>query len=472
MQLGRTSLWLLALIPLTSLIAACGGNEETATADVANENEAAASDDKPTGPTQGVIGAGPLSPSSIHWGRTTPCDINNTGDFLSTGPGLGNRPLVSRHVACARLANNVVLQMSVMPRADGKYVFCATQNSSCRLMNAVNASLVSYWQVYGDPGAGAWKDYELKIEVGKWSWDPAFSAQMASLPSSPPYFTAKPIINCSANSLPTGSSTSSCTLAPAAFTLSIPGAYVGAKYGPPAFRTTFNWGVSTNPAQDFATFQLTLEGLSYTANGNVLPPGQTAPTIQLHGTTPNFVPDVRCDRKVTGNKAGSGCVLPAGAAVFVLDSADTLSSDISTHIRSAQTTLQPGMTSLARGVYAQRTDSRAEADPSASHPSQPFFYDPDSAGLNRGTSCENVGSLYNTRTYVGSVNCPTQGNSLCNCDEFPMAATFPAGFASQGETSVRGVLASHNSKSGGDFSAFLTQQRIVPMADPFYVFVK
>ncbi len=83
---------------------------------------------------------------------------------------------------------------------------------------------------------------------------------------------------------------------------------------------------------------------------------------------------------------------------------------------------------------------------------------------NRTAACSKVqsdASLWLTRVpQQQSASC-SNGAANCSCDEYPFAATWNGASINPAQTSVRGILETHNSQAGSLYGVFLQYERVL-----------
>jgi hypothetical protein len=165
-------------------------------------------------------------------------------------------------------------------------------------------------------------------------------------------------------------------------------------------------------------------------------------------------PTLRCDKGLA--KSGSdGCVYAQAPAVFVLSSTDALVAEAAQHIKEAQGNPinAPGRLEFAGGA-ANVSGSLALQRSTLNNVRR----------ANRSASCEAATSIIETRLVDDHKNrspyCATSG-AVCDCDEYPFAATWSGAFFDADRTSAKMVRMSHNRSAGSRFGKFLEAERII-----------
>ena len=495
-QLAR---WLAA--PIAALcLAACGGGGATSAGEQAvsagaGVNAKALSTTERNAPVPAAA-VQPLSPADPRWATITPCTADS--DFVAITTNVNYlAPLLSRHVGCALMVGDIganeaqptdsPITVELMRNADDTawefYKRASGRNPVS--FTAGYLKLKTQWQVHGAPG-GLFKNFTTKTWIDKWVWDSSFplGTPGMSIKLSPQYI-------CSLDSsVPAGFEVQPCGAPLGALekTLQLSSGSGSGDAGR-NFTINFAWSrdgsVATRP--DMLTFRVAPDAFRYVVEQADLPTNGSPRAISTFSRNGSYFDVlIRCDRNPEGSPQGNGgCVMPAAAAVFVMDSSLRFGSKViereaAIHVRDAQTVGQSGMSGLAPGVYAPRAGTRAVADIRFDLPYSPLHYVSNSSDQNANTeaACTGPTSLIVTRPYTGSDSCPETAGSECSCDEYPFKATNNGAATNPGTTSVRKVLAKQNSYAGSLYGAFLQKQRVLSVdfasgeSDAFWVYVK
>lgn len=414
----------------------------------------------------------PVSPGNARWGTQSACTTDT--DFVAiTGTVPQEAGYLSRHVACVRLiSDREEMRVATMPTASGNGTELCKLSAGrpCSMEVAGYATFSTKWQIFG-PSNVLKKSVSIETTLTKWEWNTAFRAGTPALT-----LAAKPQIECGTTQVPNGGSTKPCIYTMPQISLN---AATGSK-ATATFDVGFDWVYVAGIGEyDVASHYVLSGGLIYKATQADLPAGRPWEPVMVHSYDKgdSFRADIRCDRKVTGTKGGSGCVMHRAAAVMVMDFATTPSlKEAAEHVRDAQTTVLPGMTDKAPGVYLSQPGTRAIANTSSGgFANMGLLYSPLFTTDNRREACGASTSLFNTRPFAGSASCPSPATAGCSCDEYPFASTNAGAFHYPGSTSTRKILSLHNSKGGSLYGLFLGSERVLPLeagTDYFWVYVK
>lgn len=414
----------------------------------------------------------PISPANARWGTQAACTTDT--DFVAiAGAVTQEAAYLSRHVACVKLiSGREEMKVATMPKANGvgKELCKISAGRSCSMESAGYATFQTKWQIYG-PSNVLKKTVSIETTMTKWEWNPSFSLGKPTLT-----FAAKPQIECGTTQVPNGGSVKPCSYTVPQISLTT----TAGNKATATFDVGFDWGYVAGIGEyDVASHYVLSGGLTYKATQADMPAGQPWEQVMVHSYDKgdSFRADVRCDRKVTGSKQGSGCVMPQASAVLVMDSAaGSAHSEAAAHVRAAQTTVLPGMSSKAPGVYLGRTNTRSVADTSSgAFINMGLLYSQLFQTDNRNAACLSSTSLFKTRPHAGSASCPASATSGCSCDEYPFATTNMGAYQYPGSTSVRRISTSHNVQGGTVFSTFLNAERVLPLeagTDYLWVYVK
>ena len=466
--------WACASIAATALLAACGGgtSEQSSPSQSSQQAEPGAQRLSLASQNNTAATVSPMSPADPRWGTTSEC---SDSDYIAiTGSIDYKAPLLSRHVACAlQVTDPQPIFVWLMRNADntGWEFYKRSAGREPSLVLAGHATLATQWQLYGEP-KGLNKVHALRTSVKTWAPDASFPLSTSGLT-----IQLQPEVECKPYSVGAGITALPCNFSrPPTASLALSNGSTG---GRNVVNIKFDWTRDSNSSSpDMASFTTALKSFTYTIQQTDVPVGQDKRSIAAAGSAgASFEQEIRCDKGLT-TSGGSGCVMPAAAAVFVMNSASTdPASEAAIHVRNAQQAAQPGMTDRAPGVYAPLAGTRAVAEVRWETPYFPLYYTNDvvEQDANRKASCQSASSLYKNRPYVGSTSCPARDTAGCQCDEYPFASTTSGGATNPGTTSVRGVLGNHNREGGRQWQGFLQAQRVLPVQmanDAVWVFVK
>jgi hypothetical protein len=195
-----------------------------------------------------------------------------------------------------------------------------------------------------------------------------------------------------------------------------------------------------------------------------------------------ITPRLRCDVGVV-HPPEQGCVYPDAAAVWVHLRRDA--PEAADHIKQAQNADPRGAPQGSPGVFILKSGTRAlwAGSDYISRKSSPKGYPLERIGddavkrANRRQACGPQADAYhNKRPYWGSDTCAAPGISGCSCDEYPFAASKTAApYDREAYTSVKGINAPENYRSGALMLGFFRQERVLPSetgyVDPYWVYI-
>lgn len=452
------------LLASAATLVACGGGESASqpTAHAASVHAKVQSVKSPMAVT-------PILPGDPSWGTTSACTTD--ADFVrvdgSTDP---DAVLKSRHVACMLLTPDAQdVEVDLMPTADGsKWMYYdPSAGRSPTTFTVGSIQLYTKFQVYG-PATSLVATHQLSFVVNSFVPNPNFPLPVAGMT-----LALTPNMTCNQVNGGNGAVFAACSPL-TGFGATIP-LTTGATVAGPAVPVTLGWSLENIPdASDWASFKVALASIDYTVVGSKRATGNPSFNFESDGASGSMVaPEIRCDRGIV-QVGRQGCVMPRAAAVFVMNaSADPRLVEVTQHVLEAQTTLTPGQSQQAPGVFQIKPGTRAVMAENLSGQYQGLQREVSTAAqtANRTATCgTQASSLYNSRPYYGSSACPTQGTAGCSCDEFPFASTKQGG--ANTFASVKGITATSNSYGGSLLSAFLLNERVFPpevAADQYWV---
>ena len=176
-------------------------------------------------------------------------------------------------------------------------------------------------------------------------------------------------------------------------------------------------------------------------------PGETIATARTIVTLGSSLPDIRCDKKMAVN-VGDGCVYAQSPAVLVMSVGDGEVREAAEHIRDAQASGSPGGLDFAGGVaFASPSNALQRTRVTVLQEA------------NRNRACGATDSIIRLRPQ-SSASC-LASDAVCDCDEYPFAATWNGAWSNSATTSARNVSRPNNRKGGTRLLQFYQAERIL-----------
>jgi hypothetical protein len=158
----------------------------------------------------------------------------------------------------------------------------------------------------------------------------------------------------------------------------------------------------------------------------------------------------------------NGCVFYDAAPIFEISKSGNAAEEAA-HIEYAQTTRDPiYKEKYSPGVFFAAPGTRAIANESAAGEQSMGLTRGEitDRALNNNQACKYTNSLIRTRPYSASSTCGAPTPSVCQCDEYPFAASREGAAFNPEGTSVRYIQGGENTSGGGQLIGFLKRERV------------